>query len=270
MTDHNETLARIDADQVERVAKALLAADDSNPDTWDGKNIVEWERNTYRAMARAAITELIPAPLADEEREAVKRLLRDVNPEHRTAVSSLLADDIRTVANALLRNRHTSPPTDEREALTDAALWDFADDLLNAWNIEDQNPPGLSEQFRDLFVQRFGTWRNRGRGPITESHHRKCLKITSKEFQDVCDCKTLRMLGVREDPTPTTDDDLESLTRAAGVEAESRWGADIIEHVPKAQRTPTQWLDLGMAAGFVLGAQWVFTLEAARDAKGTR
>ena len=49
---------------------------------------------------------------------------------------------------------HT-PTDDEREAITDEALWDFAGDLLDAWNIEDLNPPGLIEQFRDRFVRRF-------------------------------------------------------------------------------------------------------------------
>ena len=38
---------------------------------------------------------------------------------------------------------------------TDQQLWDFADDLLEAWNIEDTNPPSLSEQFRDMFLALF-------------------------------------------------------------------------------------------------------------------
>lgn len=49
-----------------------------------------------------------------------------------------------------------TPATDEQEAITDEALWDFAGDLLDAWNIEDLKPPGLIEQFRDRFVARFG------------------------------------------------------------------------------------------------------------------
>ena len=44
---------------------------------------------------------------------------------------------------------------DEREAITDEALWDFASDLLDAWNIEDVNEPSLIEDFRDRFVSRF-------------------------------------------------------------------------------------------------------------------
>lgn len=44
---------------------------------------------------------------------------------------------------------------DERESLADEALWDFADELLDAWGIEDENPPGLTERFRDMFVARF-------------------------------------------------------------------------------------------------------------------
>jgi hypothetical protein len=47
------------------------------------------------------------------------------------------------------------PTGDEREAITDEALWDFAGDLLDSWNIEDQNPPSLTEGFRDRFVARF-------------------------------------------------------------------------------------------------------------------
>lgn len=41
------------------------------------------------------------------------------------------------------------------EAITDEALWDFAGDLLGAWNIEDTNAPSLTEDFRDRFVARF-------------------------------------------------------------------------------------------------------------------
>ena len=47
-------------------------------------------------------------------------------------------------------------PSQVVAALSDADLWDFADDLLAAWDIEDENPPSLSEQFRDMFVARFG------------------------------------------------------------------------------------------------------------------
>lgn len=49
---------------------------------------------------------------------------------------------------------HT-PTDDEREAITDEALWDFANDLFEAWNIEDLNSPSLAEDFRDRFVRRF-------------------------------------------------------------------------------------------------------------------
>ena len=50
------------------------------------------------------------------------------------------------------RASHSSVPTNtDREA-----LWDFAGDLLQAWNIEDTNEPSLTEQFRDMFVARFG------------------------------------------------------------------------------------------------------------------
>lgn len=46
-------------------------------------------------------------------------------------------------------------PSEDRDEITDAALWDFAGDLLDAWNIEDTNAPSLSEDFRDRFVARF-------------------------------------------------------------------------------------------------------------------
>jgi len=45
----------------------------------------------------------------------------------------------------------TAPTAPDNEA-----LWDFAGDLLQAWNIEDTNEPSLTEQFRDMFVARFG------------------------------------------------------------------------------------------------------------------
>ena len=47
------------------------------------------------------------------------------------------------------------PSTDDRDPITDENLWDFADDLLDAWNIEDANAPSLAEDFRDRFVARF-------------------------------------------------------------------------------------------------------------------
>ncbi|WP_295103126.1 hypothetical protein [uncultured Microbacterium sp.] len=47
------------------------------------------------------------------------------------------------------------PSDDEREAITDEGLWDFASDLLDAWSIDDLNPPSLLEDFRDRFVRRF-------------------------------------------------------------------------------------------------------------------
>jgi hypothetical protein len=64
---------------------------------------------------------------------------------------------------ALIAEHERLTADDEFEAITDKALWDFADDLLDAWNIEDENPPGLSEMFRDRFVARF-----RRQGPITD------------------------------------------------------------------------------------------------------
>lgn len=72
------------------------------------------------------------------------------------AWSMVRPEDVRTVLDALavFEKAHT-PTDDEREAITDEALWDFADSLLDAWNIEDQNPPSLAEDFRDRFVARF-------------------------------------------------------------------------------------------------------------------
>jgi len=64
--------------------------------------------------------------------------------------------------------RRQGPACDDgREALTDENLWDFADSLLDAWNIEDTNAPSLSEDFRDRFSARF-----RRQGPITEADRR--------------------------------------------------------------------------------------------------
>jgi hypothetical protein len=52
-------------------------------------------------------------------------------------------------------NDGKSPTDDERDEVTDENLWDFAGDLLDAWNIEDTNAPSLTEDFRDRFVARF-------------------------------------------------------------------------------------------------------------------
>lgn len=52
------------------------------------------------------------------------------------------------------------------EAMTDEALWDFAEDLLDLWDISDENPPSLVEQFRDRFLLRFGVGRP---APVTDT-----------------------------------------------------------------------------------------------------
>jgi hypothetical protein len=60
------------------------------------------------------------------------------------------------VAGAEWQASRKADVTDEQEALTDTALWDFANDLLELWNFRDLNEPSLIEQFRDTFVARFG------------------------------------------------------------------------------------------------------------------
>ena len=54
-----------------------------------------------------------------------------------------------------------------------------------------------------------------------------------------------------------TNDDF---TRAARAEAERRW-----PRVARRNKTADEWLDEGMASGFVLGAQWS-AARAAREA----
>lgn len=49
------------------------------------------------------------------EREAARRLLNDVNPRHRQAPLSMLADDIRIVANAVLQRTEMPEPSDDEE-----------------------------------------------------------------------------------------------------------------------------------------------------------
>lgn len=61
----------------------------------------------------------------------------------------------RAEAAFVVFEKASAPTDDEREAITDEALWDFAGDLLDAWNIEDTNAPSMSEDFRDRFVARF-------------------------------------------------------------------------------------------------------------------
>lgn len=58
-------------------------------------------------------------------------------------------------AAAGYRRSEVPEPSADRDEITDEALWDFADDLLDAWNIEDTNAPSLAEDFRDRFVARF-------------------------------------------------------------------------------------------------------------------
>lgn len=67
---------------------------------------------------------------------------------HEVQVETLAEWLIPTVLDIISR-KHTEPE------ITDEALWDFATDLLEAWNIEDTNEPSLIEDFRDRFVGRF-------------------------------------------------------------------------------------------------------------------
>ncbi|GAA1148027.1 hypothetical protein GCM10009651_35930 [Microbacterium natoriense] len=89
----------------------------------------------------------------NDERARVVSALEDLAIEH-NLFDVVVAEEIADAVLAGFR-RYDPPTNDEREALTDAALWDFADDLLDAWNIEDRNPPSLTEDFRDRFVSRF-------------------------------------------------------------------------------------------------------------------
>lgn len=50
----------------------------------------------------------------DDEREAARRLLNDVNPKHRQPPLSMLADDIRIVASAVLRHTEVPEPSGAR------------------------------------------------------------------------------------------------------------------------------------------------------------
>lgn len=86
----------------------------------------------------------------NEEREALIDSVRDyptiTRLSHRTQI-----EKIEQLRDALL----AAAPDHQAEAPSDEALWDFANDLLDAWNIEDTNPPSLIEDFRDRFVARF-------------------------------------------------------------------------------------------------------------------
>lgn len=85
--------------------------------------------------------------LIEEARRSV--LTMDYERAYQGGLVGRLADALEAAEKA-----HT-PTDDELEPITDEALWDFADDLLDSWNIEDQNPPSLAEDFRDRFVARF-------------------------------------------------------------------------------------------------------------------
>lgn len=53
-----------------------------------------------------------------------------------------------------------------------------------------------------------------------------------------------------------------SITDRARAEAEKRW------HPRKSDRLPIDWLDEGMASGFVLGAQWAASQEPTDEEMG--
>lgn len=97
---------------------------------------------------------------ARDERETLARLLSslEVAPEIRELVDDEPRPPHYRDAEAVLAWMREAGYQKRPEAeITDGSLWDFAGDLLDAWNIEDLNPPSLAEQFRDLFVARFGS-----------------------------------------------------------------------------------------------------------------
>lgn len=103
--------------------------------------------------------EKAPAP-ADDEREALiedrKAVLDVLNQGRGLPLEAVSAQVMMVLSDrGFRRSEVPEPSAEDRDPITDENLWDFADDLLDAWNIEDTNAPSLAEDFRDRFVARF-------------------------------------------------------------------------------------------------------------------
>jgi hypothetical protein len=113
----------------------------------------------YRERLADAILALLGESAAHtptgDEREALANLIPLGFREHDGVRNVFDAAD-RILAAGFRRSVVPEPSGgDDRAEITDEGLWDFAGDLLDAWNIEDLNSPSLAEDFRDRFVARF-------------------------------------------------------------------------------------------------------------------
>lgn len=131
----------------------------------------------------------------DDEREALDYAIRCAIPadlDYRPLWKLIQAIQDSVLAAGFRRSEVPESSTEDRDEIRDEALWDFAGDLLDAWNIEDRNAPSLAEDFRDRFVARFHpAYRPEPRGepsdarlPLDESE--QCVACGSY----ACDCHT--------------------------------------------------------------------------------
>jgi len=123
------------------------------------------------------------------------------------------------------------PATDElRER-----LWDWADQILDLWNIEDTNPPSLTEGFADLLLPDLVAVvaEARTEGAIAELEYlsadtAKTLQVwTPSDLNE----RAAALRGVGNQKVGVTVDDLALDEMDGNQNAEPRWSANRLEEV---------------------------------------
>lgn len=160
--------SRVEFEWMHEVADAVLAAlavpatgEARKPEAAPSDEGNEIDRDAENEACRF-LRERKAAPY-DTDLDVLTLIVRDVVNDGKAGELHLSGPEARRIAERAFaagfsRSQPVQAPSDtDRQALTDEALWDFAHDLLDVWNVEDLNPPSLVEQFRDQFVARFGT-----------------------------------------------------------------------------------------------------------------
>jgi hypothetical protein len=114
-------------------------------------------------------------------------------------------------------------------------LWDWADQILDLWNIEDTNPPSLTEGFADLLLPLVVAVvaEARTEGAIAELEYlsadtAKTLQVwTPSDLNE----RAAALRGVGNQKVGVTVDDLALDEMDGNQNAEPRWSANRLEEV---------------------------------------
>lgn len=122
-------------------------------------------------------------------------------------------------------------------------LWDWADQILDLWNIEDTNPPSLTEGFADLLLPALAAVvaEARTEGAIAELEAAADLILApSEHLRDSATCRDIAydlheraaaLRGVGNQKVGVTVDDLVLDEMDGNQNAEPRWSANRLEGV---------------------------------------